>query len=387
MARTPTTADAAGLVVGRDPEAGLRGVWAEVLGVPHVGPFDNFFDLGGDSMLVLQMLSRAREIGVDFDLGRLGEFLEDATCARLLELTGGAPPSGAVAPASDVTIIALRPAADATNVFVLLPTMHDLWAVRELSARIPGAAFQVLVPGWAPARPYTSMPALGASMAGAIQAVQPHGPYRLVGSCAAGQAAVEAAMRLAGGGDAFDLLALVDTRAPAPVDRPPSLLGLMPVGRGGWRDLGELVPKLLWLDRMRAAGHLPPDRLLAHLWTAIRLHVGDLMIYLTEVEPERWDEAFRDRAARSFMAWLNYQVASEHYEIAPSYDGRLSLVYGERPDAECQDPAAAAAAWRHLSGAACDLHVFEEVHSSAMLTSRVLVELIERSLRLGAAAG
>ncbi|MFD9741433.1 amino acid adenylation domain-containing protein [Umezawaea sp. NPDC059074] len=42
----------------------LADVWSGLLGVPDVGVDDNFFDLGGDSILGLQVVARAREAGV-----------------------------------------------------------------------------------------------------------------------------------------------------------------------------------------------------------------------------------------------------------------------------------------------------------------------------------
>ena len=39
-----------------------------MLGVPEVGVDDNFFALGGDSILSLQVVSRARKRGVGFGL-------------------------------------------------------------------------------------------------------------------------------------------------------------------------------------------------------------------------------------------------------------------------------------------------------------------------------
>ncbi|GAB2724147.1 non-ribosomal peptide synthetase [Kitasatospora kifunensis] len=42
----------------------LADVWAEVLGVAKVGVHDNFFDLGGDSILSIQVVSRARQAGL-----------------------------------------------------------------------------------------------------------------------------------------------------------------------------------------------------------------------------------------------------------------------------------------------------------------------------------
>ncbi|MFC1431718.1 non-ribosomal peptide synthase/polyketide synthase [Streptacidiphilus sp. N1-3] len=45
-------------------EARLAAIWAEVLGVERVGARDNFFALGGDSILSIQIVSRARAAGL-----------------------------------------------------------------------------------------------------------------------------------------------------------------------------------------------------------------------------------------------------------------------------------------------------------------------------------
>ncbi|MDQ4092560.1 MAG: condensation domain-containing protein, partial [Actinomycetota bacterium] len=45
-------------------EQALAQIWAEVLGVDRVGVEDNFFGLGGDSILSIQVVSRARQAGL-----------------------------------------------------------------------------------------------------------------------------------------------------------------------------------------------------------------------------------------------------------------------------------------------------------------------------------
>ncbi len=48
------------------------GVWAQVLGRPHVGPHDNFFELGGDSLRGTQVLAKLQDVyGVDLPLESL----------------------------------------------------------------------------------------------------------------------------------------------------------------------------------------------------------------------------------------------------------------------------------------------------------------------------
>ena len=47
-------------------EHALAGLWADVLGLDRVGVADNFFALGGDSILSIQVVSRARRAGLQF---------------------------------------------------------------------------------------------------------------------------------------------------------------------------------------------------------------------------------------------------------------------------------------------------------------------------------
>ncbi|CRK58162.1 Siderophore biosynthesis non-ribosomal peptide synthetase modules @ Bacillibactin synthetase component F [Alloactinosynnema sp. L-07] len=47
-------------------EEALCGLFADVLGLPRIGIDDSFFDLGGDSIVSIQLVSRARRAGIDF---------------------------------------------------------------------------------------------------------------------------------------------------------------------------------------------------------------------------------------------------------------------------------------------------------------------------------
>ena len=72
-------------VAPRTPvETVLAKIWCEVLGLERVGVQDNFFDLGGHSLLVTQVMSRARE-NFEMELP-LPRFFETPTIAGLTEL-------------------------------------------------------------------------------------------------------------------------------------------------------------------------------------------------------------------------------------------------------------------------------------------------------------
>jgi hypothetical protein len=45
-----------------DVEAEISGIWSELLGVERVGVFDDFFDLGGQSLLAAQVIMRLRRV-------------------------------------------------------------------------------------------------------------------------------------------------------------------------------------------------------------------------------------------------------------------------------------------------------------------------------------
>lgn len=49
----------------------LASIWVELLQVERVGRNDNFFHLGGDSIVSIHMVSRARELGIHFDVKQI----------------------------------------------------------------------------------------------------------------------------------------------------------------------------------------------------------------------------------------------------------------------------------------------------------------------------
>ncbi|MCX5118699.1 amino acid adenylation domain-containing protein [Micromonospora sp. NBC_00362] len=70
----------------------LAGIWREVLRVPSVGPEDNFFALGGDSLHVIRVVDRARKAGVVITPA---QFIAHPTIAGLASVAGGSTTAGA----------------------------------------------------------------------------------------------------------------------------------------------------------------------------------------------------------------------------------------------------------------------------------------------------
>ncbi|MER7860340.1 non-ribosomal peptide synthase/polyketide synthase [Amycolatopsis japonica] len=83
-----------------DRELVLAGIWAEVLGVERVGATDDFFELGGDSILSIQVVSKARRAGLELLPGDLFAHRTPAALAaaarRATEAVRRGPVSGEV---------------------------------------------------------------------------------------------------------------------------------------------------------------------------------------------------------------------------------------------------------------------------------------------------
>lgn len=81
----------------------LVGIWSELLGQARVGVQDNFFDLGGDSILAIQVVQRLRELGVALLPSKLFENPTIAELAPYAELLDGsaAEQTPSAAPVTD----------------------------------------------------------------------------------------------------------------------------------------------------------------------------------------------------------------------------------------------------------------------------------------------
>jgi amino acid adenylation domain-containing protein/non-ribosomal peptide synthase protein (TIGR01720 family) len=82
-------AEGAGYVAPRDhAEEVLASIWSQVLGVPQVGIHDNFFALGGDSIISIQIIARASQLGLRLTPRQI---FQHQTIAELARVAGQAP--------------------------------------------------------------------------------------------------------------------------------------------------------------------------------------------------------------------------------------------------------------------------------------------------------
>ena len=183
-------------------ETAVAEAFALVLGIDRVGADDDFFELGGDSLSAVEILTITSErLGVELTAADL---IESPTPAGLAARGGVAPPGN---------LVRLRDG-EGRPVFVVpggAGDDEDLFAARRL-ARVTGggAPFFALRSGPAPHPPAED---LAARYVREIRATGP-GPYALVGDCMGGILAFAMARRLREEGESVRLLALLDTPFP-----------------------------------------------------------------------------------------------------------------------------------------------------------------------------
>src|SRR5262249_45743018 len=139
----PEVAPRPGRRAGRNTlERTLCTLVAELLGLPEVGVEDSFFDLGGDSILAMQLVTRARAAGI-------GLTTRDVFAHGTVEALAAA--AGTVAPSRVADDAGTRPATPPWERFgPLLAARPDVVEVWPLSPLQQGLLFHALYDEGAP---------------------------------------------------------------------------------------------------------------------------------------------------------------------------------------------------------------------------------------------
>ncbi|MEW2068772.1 beta-ketoacyl synthase N-terminal-like domain-containing protein [Streptomyces sp. NPDC007346] len=229
----PATGDA--VAAGPEPVRGPDEIRAQVialleqrLGVAGITPEDDFFELGGDSLLAVEIGSVMRKsLGGDFDFERfaglsvIGEMTEYAVATaaplpsapaapRVQDLAAPAVPAGTpvgrvlrVREGEGRTLFLVHPAGGTNFVYFRL-ALHS-----GTSRPLAAASF----PDREAGRPDT-LRELAALYVAQVRAEQPHGPYLLGGYSFGGNVLFEMALQLRAAGEEVGPLLMIDSHPP-----------------------------------------------------------------------------------------------------------------------------------------------------------------------------
>jgi len=181
-------------------------LWEKVLNVRPIGLRDNFFDLGGNSLVAVRLFSEMRRLfGRSFPLSVL---FQAPTVEKLADMIrkGGWTPQWA-------SLVPIQPGGSKPPFFCVHGGGGNVLIYRELARHLgPDYPFYGLqARGLDESDDYlTTVEAMAESYLREIRELQPEGPYYLGGFCMGGQVAYEMAQRLVRDGEQVNLLFAID---------------------------------------------------------------------------------------------------------------------------------------------------------------------------------
>ncbi|MFZ2173425.1 MAG: amino acid adenylation domain-containing protein, partial [Rhodococcus sp. (in: high G+C Gram-positive bacteria)] len=245
--------------------------FAEVLGVDRVGSADSFFDLGGNSLLATRIVS-ALQAALGRRVPLQWMFLDPtpAGIARRLEL----PALSSGVEDALAVVIPLRAQGSGTPLFCVHPGIGLSWGYAGLVQYVPAdrPVYGLQLPAISADGDYRSIEQLAHRYVEEMQAVQPTGPYNLLGWSLGGVIAHAMAVDLQRSGEKVATLAVMDSY-PAGVDDP------MP----GEFDLRELLRGLGVGDTEVPDGELTYDRAADLLNAMFGTETGVTAVHLARI--------------------------------------------------------------------------------------------------------
>jgi amino acid adenylation domain-containing protein len=189
-----------------ETERVLCRIWSEVLGVDRVGLDDDFFAIGGHSLLAAKLFAR-----LDESFGRslpLGVLFKAPTVRLLAEHYRSTPE-----PKARLVIVPLWIAGTLPPIFAIPGVFGNVICFAELSRELgsdqPFYGLQSVGLDGAEA-PLDSIEQMAKLYVREIRSVQAHGPYAIIGVCFGATVAYEMARQLLASGETVGFLGLLD---------------------------------------------------------------------------------------------------------------------------------------------------------------------------------
>ncbi len=291
-----------GFVAPQDPlEQAIAQFWKEFLGLEQIGIHDDFFELGGSSLIAVRLINQmSKKFGVPLASHVLLQKRTIATLAELIKENRSNPEAAAGQNTPLVEIQRGIPGKHA--LYMVHPIGGEIYFYRDIAHYLgpqqPVYGFQApSLTGDTEA--FTDIIEQAAAYNEALLKHQPKGPFLLGGASYGGNVAYEMAHQLIAKGHEVSLLVVVDSPAP----------GQMP---SKFTDTASILEYLLGdkleLDLDLLRGMSPEDQM-SYIFERARL-------------ANRVDVLPPSLGIPLFKTWMGHQTALHSYEPKP-YPGRV----------------------------------------------------------------
>ena len=298
-------------------ELQLVKIWEEILRTGPIGVSENFFDLGGDSLLAAKMFARVeKNFGRKFPLGMLLHAPTLAAFAQVVRTPIEQPRTFAIQSKGH------KPAFFCVSGSPIFRHLARALGVDQpfISVRLPES--RTLPPGY-------TMADVAAFCIQSIREVQPQGPYFVGGWSDAGLVAYEIAIQLRKAGQAVPLVVLFDAENPSASEKTTTVDAV-------WRRVAFLWQWLAF--HSKAVRGLSPAGVFGYLRKRTLFRSALL-------KGKLWGIAYRIHLRSPWST--NHPLQSAEYVLAPvtvayeppPYDGRIILFRRtHRPTGHYRDP-------------------------------------------------
>ncbi len=194
-------------------ESHLIDLWQDFLGSCSVGLHDNFYNLGGDSVLAIQIVSKIHEaFGVKLGIQTL---LEHPTIAELSKIiTQRMQESLEKKNVTHQNVVKFKSNNTGIPLFLIHPIGGHVFCYKPL---IDSISYSGPIYGIQSNHPLDSIEKIASFYVEIIQSIQPKGPYQILGSSFGGLIAYEIARQLRASHHTINLLCLLDIMRPGTV--------------------------------------------------------------------------------------------------------------------------------------------------------------------------
>lgn len=186
-------------------EKQLASIWQEVLNLEQVGINANFFDIGGDSILSIQIVAKARKAGISLAANQLFEHQTIADLARSIAANQMDP---------DTSLVPLKAQGNKPPLFCIHSGGAHVLFYKQLAEHMDAdqPVYGLQPKGLAESKNYhTSIEEMAAHYIREIKKVQAVGPYRILGTCFSNALALEMGNQLRAAGEPIDYLFIIDS--------------------------------------------------------------------------------------------------------------------------------------------------------------------------------